>query len=274
MTIYIDVLLIFNLYINYFLVRSTALVMRQRVSSMRCLMASAVGALSALAILLPPAPFFINVLIKLVIANAVTFAAFGRQKISDHIVRTLFFLLMCFIYGGAMLALWQFAAPMGMVYENGTAYFNIPIAALAVFTVISYGAIRAIRYFADCRHTCTEPCIVTITVGETHKELKGLPDTGNSLTDVFSGKAVIICSLCAIREIVPENITGYMSGSHDITGIKLIPFRTVGGDGLIPVFSADRITINGNDADALVGVSEADIGSGADCIFNPKIISI
>ena len=165
MTVFIDVLIIFNLYINFFLVRSTALIMRRKISSLRCLAAAAVGALSSLVILLPPIPFILTFLIKAAIACLVTFAAFGRQKIWDHAVCMMFFLLMCFVYGGAMLALWHFAAPLGMVYENGTAYFNIPIGALAVFTAISYGTVRAVRYLLDRKVKCTENCTVAVTAG-------------------------------------------------------------------------------------------------------------
>lgn len=274
MTVYIDVLIIFNLYINFFLVKSTALVMRRKVSSLRCLAAAAVGALSSLVILLPPIPFILTFLIKATIACLVTFAAFGRQKIWDHAVCMMFFLLMCFVYGGAMLALWHFAAPLGMVYENGTAYFNIPIGALAVFTAISYGTVRAVRYLLDRKVKCTENCTVAVTAGGRTAELNGFPDTGNSLTDVFSGKPIIICSRSAIHDIIPENILLYLNGSDNITEVRLIPCRTVDGEGLVPVFSAERITVNGKEADAMIGVSKTELQAGTDCIFNPKIISI
>lgn len=274
MTVYIDVLIIFNLYINYFLVKSTALIMRRKISPLRCLAAAAVGALSSLVILLPPFPFALTFLIKTAIAGFVTFAAFGRQKIWDYAVCMLFFLLMCFVYGGAMLALWHFAAPLGMIYENGTAYFDIPIGALAVFTALSYGAVRAVRYLLDRKIKCAESCTVNVTVGGRSVKLRGFPDTGNALTDVFSGKPIVICSPSAIRDIIPESVARYLNGCGDITGILLVPCRTVDGEGLIPIFSADMISVNGTDADAMIGVSRTELHGGNDCIFNPKIISI
>ncbi len=277
MTVYIDVLLIFNLYINYFLVSSTALVMRRCVPAKRRLLAAAAGALGALIILLPPLPFYVTVLIKTAVGAAVTFAAFGRQKPSDFAVCILFFMLMSFAFGGLMLALWHFAAPFGMVYENGTAYFDIPIGAAALFTAAAYGAVRAVRYIADRRIKCAESLPVTICASGRSVSLKGFPDTGNSLTDIFSGKPVIICSRDRISEIIPAEINGYLSGENAAElsgGIRLLPCRTVGSESLIPVFAVDRITVGGKNADALVGVSRETLGNDMDCIFNPKIISI
>lgn len=284
MTVYIDVLLIFNLYINYFLISSTALVMRRKVSPKRRLLAAAVGALGSLIILLPPLPFFVTVLIKSAVGALVTFAAFGRQMPSDFAVCMLFFLLISFAYGGLMLALWHFAAPLGMVYENGTAYFNIPIGAAAIFTAAGYAAVRAVRYFADRRIKCVESTPVTISVGSHSVTLSGFPDTGNALTDIFSGKPVIICSRETISDIIPAEINEYLSGnsggissavSQTLSGgIRLLPCRTVGSESLIPIFPADNITVGGKAADALIGVSREKLGNSTDCIFNPKIISI
>ena len=53
LVIYIDVLLVVNLYINYFLVRGTSLMLRRKVSPRRVLLASAVGAVGSLLILVP-----------------------------------------------------------------------------------------------------------------------------------------------------------------------------------------------------------------------------
>lgn len=53
LVIYIDVLLVVNLYINYFLVRGTSLMLRRKVSPRRVIFASAVGAVGSLLILVP-----------------------------------------------------------------------------------------------------------------------------------------------------------------------------------------------------------------------------
>ena len=138
LVIYIDVLLVVNLYINYFLVRGTSLMLRRKVSPRRVLLASAVGAVGSLLILVPDLNPILCVLIKIALGIGITFAAFGRQNKIDFLISSLSFLVVSFIFGGAMTALWNIAAPAGIFVRNGTAYFDIPIIAAALFTCLLY----------------------------------------------------------------------------------------------------------------------------------------
>ena len=205
----------------------------------------------------------------------ITFAAFGRQKPVDFAVCALFFLLVSFVYAGLMTALWTFCAPYGMVFGNGVAYFNIPIAAIIAFTAAAYFAVRLVRYFADRRLRCGKICNVRISANGTEIQLRGLCDTGNGLCDIFSGKPVIVCRYEKIAEITPKNARDFLDGSLDESGgLRLIPCRTVASETLLPFFRADGVTFDGKSADALVGVTKNPLGSDIDCIFDPKIISI
>ena len=276
LVIYADILVILNLYINYFLVRSAALLLRRDLSSKRCLLAAGIGAVAALSALLPELPFWAVAGIKAAVGCAVVFAAFGRQKKIDFVISLLCFLIISFVFAGLMLALWTFFAPFDMVYSNGVAYFNIPIAAIAVFTAAAYGAVKAVRYFSDRRLSCRRICRVKITVTGVTAELKGLADTGNGLCDIFSGKSVIVCRRDGVENIIPEAVRKYLDGkaADSTDGIRLLPCRTIAAESLIPVFSAASITIDGKTADGFIGVTKNTLGEDIDCVFNPKIISL
>ncbi len=276
LVIYADILVILNLYINYFLVRSSALLLRRDISSKRCLLAAGIGAAAALTALLPELPFWAVAGIKAAVGCAVVFAAFGKQKKIDFVISLLCFLVISFVFAGLMLALWTFFAPFDMVYSNGIAYFNIPIAAIAVFTAAAYGAVRAVRYFSDRRLVCRRVCRVKITMSGVTVELMGLADTGNGLCDIFSGKSVIVCRHDSVKEIIPQTVREYLEGraADNIDGIRLLPCRTIAAEALIPIFSAAGITIDGKKADGFIGITKNPLGEGIDCVFNPKIISL
>ncbi len=271
MTVYIDVLLAINLYINYFLIRGTALFLHRNISAKRTLAAASVGALFSLCIFLPELPFILTVLIKTISGAATAFAAFGYRGLSDFIIDILCFMVISFMYAGLMMALWSYAAPLGMYYRNGAAYFDVPMIAVAIFTAIAYAVVRFIRYLSDKRTISAEIKDITISHLSRCVTIKAIPDTGNSLCDLFSGTPVIICRMAAIDAITPENIRTYLSGSTDvIEAIRLVPCHTVGGSALIPIFRADDILLDGKRVDALIGVSKNELGT--DCIFNPKLI--
>lgn len=273
MTVYIDVLIVLNLYINFFLIRSTSLITRRECSSKRCLLAAFIGSLGSLVILLPELPFFAVALEKIILGGFMVLAAFGRQRLVDYAVSALFFLVVSFSFAGLMMALWTFIAPLGMVFTNGIAYFDIPLVAVAAFTAAAYFTVKLVRYFADKRLHCNKICTVKITVNGTEITLRGLCDTGNGLCDIITGKPVIICSVESLGNVAPRSVLDFFRGMVS-DEIRLIPLKTISSEALLPIFKADKITIDGKSASALIGVTPNPMQPEIDCIFNPKIISI
>lgn len=274
MTIYIDVLVILNLYINYFLLRGTSLLIKHDISVKRCLLSACAGALFSLVILLPELPFIITVITKVCSGITLVFIGFRTTKGADFIIAVITFLLVSFVYAGAMLGLWLFIAPHGMYYRNGMTYFNIPIIAVAAISAVSYGIIRFVRFISDRRCTEIRYETISITSGEYSVTVKGFADTGNSLRDPFSGLPVILCQMNDIAPLVPQYIHNYFTHcTDDLDGLRLIPCHTICGRSLIPVFRADSITIAGRKVAAMIGVYVDDTPNAC-CIFNPEIISI
>lgn len=276
MVVYADVLVILNLYINYFLIRSTALFLRRPISNGRCIAAALAGGLAALVILLPELPFFAVALEKTALGALIVFIAFGKQKLSDFAVCLVLFLMVSFTFAGLMTALWTFAAPYGMAYGNGVCTFDIPLIAIAAFTAAGYCIVRLVRVLSDKRLRCAQIRAVTVRNNGNELTLRGLADTGNSLCDIFSGKPVIICAADKIADIAPKWVFDYFGGNVGDTaeGVRLIPCKTVAAEALMPVFRAEKITIGGKPADAVIGVSKNSLGDDADCIFDPKIIGL
>ena len=75
-----------------------------------------------------------------------------------------------------------------------------------------------------------------------------------------------------MRSITPKSAVNYHEGKYDqLEGIRLVPCRTVTAEGLVPVFPAE-LSLDGHSAEVLIGIAKQDI-SGADCVFDPSIIS-
>lgn len=273
MVVYIDILLVVNLYINYFLIRGTALLLRRNITVKRRILASFIGALMALIILLPALPFWLTSIIKAISSIVIVLAAFGKAKPPQMIINILCFLIISFIYAGLMLALWLFVAPFGMFFRNGTAYFDIPMIAVAIFTVLAYTVVRFVHYVMTRKNLSITVKEIKIINGGNEVQLEGIADTGNSLCDPFSGKPAIICNIAYISAIVPHNITAYFNNDMaDIDSLRLVPYSTIMGESLIPVFFADKIIIGDKPVDAVVGVCNKPIGT--QCLFNPELITL
>lgn len=273
LTVYIDILIILNLYINYFLLRCSALFLRRAVSNRRLFAAALLGSLGSMIILAPALPFYITIPYKILLGAAIVLVAFGKQKIKDFLICELFFLLVGFLFGGILTAVWTLFSPAGMLLNNGVCFFNIPIAALVSFTAGAYFLMKLVKLLSD-KHK-QRFCTVKIMQNHTEITLRGLCDTGCEIRDVFSGKPVIICDFVKAAEILPDEILEYLSGNtSNIEKIRLIPCRTVSSSAAIPVFKAQSVIVDGKQTEAMIGVSKERLGDNIDCIFNPKIIPI
>jgi len=275
LVIYADVLVVLNLYINYFLIRTSALLMRREISQKRSVLAALAGAFGALIILLPPLPFPVIFLEKAALCSLITFISFGKQKPADFAVSALFFLTVNFIFAGLMLALWTLVAPYGMFCGNGVCTFNLPLGAVIAFTIAAYCVVKLVRLLSDKRLRTSGICPVRIIHKGYEISLRGLCDTGCELYDPFSGKPIVVCEAEKISGILPEEIRAYLSGEVlENAGLRLVPCKTVSSQTLLPIFKAEKILIKEKAIDAYIGVSRAALGSDIDCVFNPKILSI
>jgi hypothetical protein len=58
-----------------------------------------------------------------------------------------------------------------------------------------------------------------------------------------------------------------------VKGLRLLPFSTINGSGIIPVFKPHSVRINNKNVDALLGISNESINkNGVNAIFNPKLL--
>ncbi len=177
-----------------------------------------------------------------------------------------------------MLVLWVTVAPRGMIYNNGTVYFDINLTVLAVSTVVCFAVVSLISHFTARRAPAS--CVYKITVTANGKAVSGtaLMDTGNSLRESFSTYPVIIAERASIDSIIPTAIAEYIDGGVPSSGLRLITHRTVSGVGVMPAFKPDCVEIFSlkgtvKTGSVYIAVSDMSISSGEyDFILNPAIL--
>ena len=260
-TIYLDVLLIFDLYMSYLLLRLTARIMHSRLPFRRALLGAALGSISSLLVLLPPIPFLLSLLLKLAAALVTVLGAFGFRNRTLFLRHCICFLGVSCVLAGILLAL---TSTGNVYYTNGVWYPVISLRLLVIFTMLAYlllhlfSRIRS-RFAAD---GCYEVCI---RYGAHTVRLSGLADTGNTLTDFLTGKRVIICSRESLEEMLPQTLP--------CRGFRPLPYCTVAGEGVLFVFTPDETVIRRDDlckpVDVLIGVDDQ---SHKQAIFHPSLI--
>lgn len=155
--------------------------------------------------------------------------------------------------------------------NNSYIYADFSITFLVISTTVCYGILCIVRYLIDKNTGASGDWLLKITYKGKSIVLKGLADTGNALTDTFTGKPVIICSQDSLKSLIEiPNIEEI----NTLKGFRLIPFSTIDKGGLIASFKPDNVMIVNNlnghskSVNVLIGIS----GNSEQGIFNPKIL--
>ena len=276
--IYLDVLLILNLFVNYFLFLGTARLLHAVPKRLRLLAGAAAGSLFSLLILVD-LPFWLTAAIKLPLAALLVLIAFGYRSRAVYIKTALSFFAVNFVFGGVMFAVWMLFTPAGMYVNNGVVYFNISALTLLIGTLVAYLAIRAAGWLLDNRVHKNE--IRRFVIGVDGKELilNGFLDTGNKLADQMSGLPVVVCELSCVESLIPPDIrccfcTG---GTESISAvenrswssrIRILPYSTIGKGGLLTAFRPDYFYLLTGDGrrekekQVLIGVTDSRLSHG------------
>ena len=118
MTVYVDVLIATNMFVNCLLLSGTKRVLHCELKTSRLLAASFAGALYSLIIFADGLPVYIKIPLNIAALSLITVIAFRPKKIKSFLKYASAFLLVNFIFAGLMLALWIFVKPDGMVFDE------------------------------------------------------------------------------------------------------------------------------------------------------------
>lgn len=246
--IYADVLVISNIYITYFLLRSTALLSKKNPDRLRLFVACILGGAYALTVLLPERVQNFFSFFRFTVAVIFILVAFGYGSLKGFCRLYISFLLCNFIFAGLMFALWYFVCPEGMYFNGSVVYFDIDILTLAVLTVVCYAFIKIFEKLFKSRAPLNTvfDCTVYFQGGE-QLCLKAFLDSGNRLCDYFTSSPVIISQRGKFADIFPES---FMESCNN-NGVKMrfILCDTVAGKELLPSFTADKVRIKGAEHD-------------------------
>ncbi|GHU56289.1 putative sporulation sigma-E factor-processing peptidase [Clostridia bacterium] len=251
MYIYIDVLILLNIYVNYFLISATARLTHKKITVKRLFVSALIGSFASLLVFITNAQI-LCLFLKLLSAGMVTYLAFGKNKLFKT---SLYFLGVNFVFAGIMLLLQTLTNAVQV--QNGVLYADFSILHLLIFTILAYMIICIIEHFYLKSTDFKGEYKVIIRQGTHIIMLDGLADSGNLLIEPISGRTVIVCS---------EQI-------KSIGKKYLIPFNTITESGIMEAFLPDEIIIKNLSTgtkkyvDALVS-----IGKTNNAIFNPKVL--
>ncbi len=256
-TIYLDVLLLSNLWADYALLHAAARLTHTPLSNKRGLLAALLGACAACIILLPRLPPAAALAGRILPAFGICAAAFGLRPIRRLCRMTAVFLLLSMFFCGMLYALAMLRHASGFCMHNMVFYADISLFTLLTGTAAAAAAATFLNRRSEIlQHRRYR---LHLRIGSHDLLLPALCDTGNTLKDAFSGKPVIVCS--ALPEL--SQLLTQAGSAAAFRGFRMIPVKTVAGTKLLPAIQPDYAAILRTDdpqetpVDALVAVTDA-----------------
>lgn len=263
MTVYIDVLLLENIAINFVILAVTSHFSRAKAGVGRLLLGALVGAVYVVVAFCPGFETFFTLIAKILLSLVIVSVTFWPEKIYGFIRITMIFYLVSFVFGGAAFGLFYFLNVEGSIY-NGIYYItNFPLKTLIISSVFAYIVIRVSWDFVKGRIT-NENIMVPLSIrfNEEAVSMTALIDTGNSLKDPITNLPVIVVEFDVIKELMPQEISQifFESAENDLEVLskavlntswakrfRLIPFTSLGTEnGMLTGFKPDEVEVGGN----------------------------
>lgn len=259
MTVYLDVVLLENLCMNYIILFATGYLMKIKMKQLRLIVPSILGGIYAVIAYLEILPIYSSFGMKVVLSILMVYIAFKPKGVKILSKQLIIFYLTSFVFGGCAFALLYFIKPQDILMRNGVyvGTYPIKIALLGgiVGFIITYIAFRIVKTKLRRKDILYN---IEITLQEKRLKVKAMLDTGNLLKDPISKMPVIVVEKEQLYSLLPiqllDHIEEWIGGDEkflnqieekELTArFRIIPFSSVGKqNGLMLGFKADQVEI-------------------------------
>lgn len=127
MTIYIDVIFLENLFMNYIILFATGIIVKAPLKVIRTLLSSIIGSVYAVVSYMSILEINSNFLLKVVLSVVMVYVAFSSKRAKTFLKQLIIFYLTSFTFGGVAFALLYFVSPQNILMEKGVLIGTYPI---------------------------------------------------------------------------------------------------------------------------------------------------
>ena len=259
MTIYIDIVLIENLLMNYIILFATGIILKIEAKHIRLILASLVGAIYTIIAYVSAFKIYSNIFLKFILSLMIIYIALNPKSIKKLFKYTLIFYLTSFVFGGAAFALIYIVKPQEILKNNGLVLNSnslkvIFISAIIAFVIIIIG-FKIVKNKISSKDMF---CDIKIKLNQKQIETKAMIDTGNFLKEPITNTPVIVVEHTLLYECMPKEILNHIESilggdfseipenikEEYMSRLKVIPFSSLGKqNGMLLGIKAEEVMI-------------------------------
>ena len=271
MTVYIDVIFIENLIINYIMILSVAIILKKEKKHIRFILGSIIGSIYTVITYVTGVAIYTNFIFKFILSIVIVYISFYPQTIKKMWKDLLYFYLVTFVFGGVAFAVIYIVKPQDIFMKSQIELETIIIGSIIAFILIflSFKIIRG-KLKKDNMYSKIEIILDNFKI-----KTMAMIDTGNFLKEPITGKPVIVIEHTLLYEIIPKqilnNLENIIGGDFNnvpedirlkyITRLKMIPFSSLGKqNGMLVGIKADKVKIFENESENIIEKEDIILG--------------
>ena len=192
--IYLDVLLLVNFLVAYFLLQAAGLLSSQHAEFSRMVCASGIASLSALILFAPELSYPAQILYKILTACAVVGVAFGLQGLRRFVTAVCWYAALNILLAGLCIAVILRTGTPLLQTANLTVYLRISPVVLLLLSAASCGAVWLVLHFSGSTPQTTRTIGIEFELCGAPVRLRATLDTGCHLKDPVTCLPVLLIS--------------------------------------------------------------------------------
>ena len=259
MTIYIDIIIVENLIMNYIILYATGLISKSPKSYLRMFLASLIGAVYATLEYILKVNIYSNIILKTILSIIIVYIAFNPQDVKKMCKQLVLFYVTTFTFGGIATYLIYVLKPQNIIIKNGMYVGTYVLKVIFVGAII--GTIILAIAFKMAKNKITKKdmiCKVKIKLNGKEETVEAMVDTGNMLKEPITGTPVVVVERTSLYELLPKeilnNTESILGGDFEkipeeikneyVPKLKLIPFASLGKqNGMLVGIKPEKIEV-------------------------------
>ncbi len=271
--VYVDVIFIINFIMDFLLLITVKKILRYASSLLRLCLGAVTGATGACLFAVTPE---VNRLVRfllayLLLSYLMIIVTFGKRFWRERVKALVLLYISTFFLGGLLNSLYSYTS-FGFYLIKNQSYLYL----LFIFVSALTAMIIFIRFLRKLKRKESEFYQTELIFNGKTVRAVGFMDTGNCLRDPYFGKPVIVTEYTVIEPLLTNSqntmlrklLDDFESGSSPFDGLKgeelrrsnfqenvsgsipeeflpirLIPFHSVGKNGILPAFELDKIIL-------------------------------
>lgn len=257
MTVYLDIVLIENILMNYIILFATGFIQKVDMKQIRLIISSLFGGIYAIVSYLNIVPIYSNFFMKILLSIIMVYIAFNMQTLKKMLKTILLFYLTSFVMGGCALALLYVINPQNINFENGVLVGTYPLKVTIIAGVMGFTVIQ-IAFALNKKQVKKKDmlCDLEISINNQTKKLKAYVDSGNMLKEPITNIPVIIVEKEKIKNLVNIDLEKILGGDNqniENINFRIIPFNSIGKqNGMLIGIKPDFVKVTFDDNERYV----------------------